>query len=268
MAVRSLLASLLLAANVLASSCVDSSIIAHNGTSIGKEVVHQGITLYVTGPTHGKHDRRKSGKTAKSDVAVLYLTDVFGIQLLENRLLADSFARAGYLTVAPDFFNGTPAPLDLNNPNFNTTAFLAAHGPSVADPITATAVDYIRNVLGIKRIAATGYCYGGRYSMRLAGSGAAGAAFAAHPSAWEDGEVTAIQGPLSIAAAETDSMMLPARRASLEGLLMNSTQGTQLTLYSGTSHGFGVRANVSDPWQKFGKEEAFLQAVRWFDKWA
>jgi hypothetical protein len=41
----------------------------------------------------------------------------------------------------------------------------------------------------------------------------------------------------------------------------------QMSLYGGTSHGFAVRANVTDPEQKFAKETAFLQAVRWFDNW-
>ena len=62
--------------------------------------------------------------------------------------------------------------------------------------------------------------------------------------------------------------MPPAKRATLEALLLNSTQGYQVNLYAKVAHGFGVRANVSDPWQKFGKETAFLQAIRWFDTWA
>lgn len=62
-------------------------------------------------------------------------------------------------------------------------------------------------------------------------------------------------------------MMPPARRAQIEALLGNTTQPYQVSLYSGTQHGFGVRANVSDPEQKFGKESAFFQAVRWFEAW-
>jgi dienelactone hydrolase len=60
-------------------------------------------------------------------------------------------------------------------------------------------------------------------------------------------------------------MMPHARRAQIEALLANTSVPYQVSLYSGTEHGFGVRANISDPEQKFGKESAFFQAVRWFD---
>jgi dienelactone hydrolase len=63
-------------------------------------------------------------------------------------------------------------------------------------------------------------------------------------------------------------MMSPARKAQIEDLLKKTGLAYQVALYGGTSHGFGVRANVSDPKQKFGKEEAFFQAVRWFDTWS
>lgn len=62
-------------------------------------------------------------------------------------------------------------------------------------------------------------------------------------------------------------MMSPERRSEIEGLLKQAGVPYQFSLYSGTSHGFGVRANMSDPQQRFGKETAFLQAVRWFDYW-
>jgi dienelactone hydrolase len=116
--------------------------------------------------------------------------------------LADSFARAGYLTVAPDLFNGTPAPEDLNAPGFNATQFISQHDVNVTDPIITTAVDYLRKELGVKKIATTGYCFGGRYAFRFLAAGkGADAAFAAHPSLLMDDEILAITGPASVAAA-------------------------------------------------------------------
>lgn len=67
---------------------------------------------------------------------------------------------------------------------------------------------------------------------------------------------------------ETDELLGPERRVEIETLLREAGSAYQVSLYSGTAHGFAVRANVSDPQDKFGKESAFLQAVRWFDTWA
>lgn len=101
-------------------------------------------------------------------------------------------------------FNGQPAPSDLNNPSFNSTAFLAAHGPDVTDPIIETAITYLRSSLNVSTIAVTGYCFGGRYSFRFvdpARTLKADVAFAAHPSAWNDTDVSAIGAPVSVATA-------------------------------------------------------------------
>ena len=53
----------------------------------------------------------------------------------------------------------------------------------------------------------------------------------------------------------------------MEAALLETGIGYSVALYGGTQHGFGVRANVSDPRQKFGKEQAFYQAVTWFNAW-
>jgi dienelactone hydrolase len=171
--------------------------------------------------------------------------------------------------VAPDLFNGTPAPGDLNDPAFNLTGFLYRHRPEVIDPMLDSAVSFIREKLGINKIVSTGYCFGGRHAFRLLSGGrGVSASFAAHPSLLEDSEIEAITGPATVAAAETDSSMPVDRRHAIEELLLNTDQPYSLSLYSGTQHGFGVRANVSDPQQRYGKEQAFFQAVRWFNSWA
>lgn len=52
----------------------DTSIVAHYGTPVGTEEVHNGYNLYITKPA------------GNATAAVLYLTDVFGIQLAQNKL--------------------------------------------------------------------------------------------------------------------------------------------------------------------------------------
>ncbi|KAK1752705.1 dienelactone hydrolase family-domain-containing protein, partial [Echria macrotheca] len=227
----------------------DPQIIAHTGNPVGKTISYQNSTLYVSEPS-----------CKKVKAGVLYITDAFGIQFVNNKLLADSFARAGFYAVAPDIFDGDPAPFDLATPGFNATNWTLTHNPSVIHPILAKGVAYLQSK-GITKIAATGYCFGGRYTFRMLAPGTGvTAGFAAHPSLLENSEILAITHPVSLAAAEVDPMMDPARRSEIEQLLANNTtQPYQVSLYGGTSHGFGTRANISNPEEKFGKEAAFYQ---------
>ena len=85
---------------------------------------------------------------------------------------------------------------------FNTTAFLALHGQAQTDPLVAKGVAYLRKTLGLTRVGATGYCFGGKYSFRAVGpQGGADVAFAAHPSLLEDAEISAVKGAVGVAAA-------------------------------------------------------------------
>lgn len=75
---------------------------------------------------------------------------------------------------------------------------------SVLRPTDRLPVNYLRNTLNVTKLAVTGYCFGGRYSFRFvdpARTVKADVAFAAHPSAWEDGEVSAIGAATSVATA-------------------------------------------------------------------
>ena len=134
----------------------------------------------------------------------------------------------------------------------------------------------MRNDLGVKRIGAVGYCFGGKFLARFMGAIGADAGatinvgFTAHPSYVDVEELKAINGPLAIAAAETDHIYPAEKRHETEEILKELAQGPkklgyQTTLYSSVAHGFAVKADLSDKRQKFAKEQAFVQAVQWFD---
>jgi dienelactone hydrolase len=82
----------------------------------------------------------------------------------------------------------------------------------------------------------------------------------------DEEELAAIQGPLSISAAETDQIFPVEKRHRSEEILVRNRQPYQINLFSGVAHGFAVRCDTSDKQQKFAKEQAFLQAVAWFDE--
>jgi len=232
--------------------------VAHEGTPTGKMTNANGVDMYIAYPAN-----------KKTDNAILYLTDIFGVQLVQNKLLADSFAKAGYLVVEPDYFRGDPAPADLASPGGrNMSAWLVKHPVSDIDSIIAATVKHMRDNLGVKRIGTVGYCFGGKYVARFLAKGkGVDAGFMAHPSSMENKEIEAIASPLSIGAAETDNAFPAPKRHDAEVTLKKLGIPYQISLYGSVNHGFGVRANVSDKRAKFAKEEAYLQAVRWFDTW-
>ena len=54
------------------------------------------------------------------DVAILYLTRVFAIQIDEKNLLVEYFACHGFVGVDTDIFHSRPARKDISQPGFDT----------------------------------------------------------------------------------------------------------------------------------------------------
>ncbi|KZL85797.1 dienelactone hydrolase [Colletotrichum incanum] len=245
----------------------DLSILAFAGMPVGKVIPYNGLDLYVSMP--GNQSGKAPGAMARTQFGVLLLTDIFGIQSTENKLLVDSFARAGYVTVAPDLFEGKPKAEDPEA-GFNGNEFFGAHGPSVTDPKVEKAITYMREQLGIEKIASTGYCFGGRYAFRALGipqNKGVQVGFAAHPTLLGDEEIKAIKGPASLAVAEGDTGMMAKRRAEIEAIMGTTGQPFTMVLYGGTPHGFATHPDLNNPVQKAAKEDAFLQAVRFYETW-
>ncbi|KAL1967758.1 hypothetical protein VTN77DRAFT_2447 [Rasamsonia byssochlamydoides] len=201
--------------------------------------------------------------------AILILTDVIGHRFINAQLIADQFAANGYFVVMPDLFHGDPIP--LNRPaDFDFKAWLTGppgHLPPVVDPVVDSVLNEMRTSLGCERIGAVGYCFGAKYVVRFLkpAEKKVDVGYIAHPSFIEPEELAAIQGPLSISAAETDTIFPAEKRHESEEILLKTGQPYQINLFSGVQHGFAVRADPSQPVLRFAKEQAFLQAVHWFN---
>ena len=131
-----------------------------------------------------------------------------------------------------------------------------------------TTLTYLRDTLGYDRIGAVGYCFGGKYVPRFLAEGKGiDVGFIAHPSGLESSEIEGIAGPISIAAGELDQAFNVTLRRAAEDILTKKNATYQTTLYSGAPHGFAVRVDLSVARQKFAKEGAYLQAVKWFESW-
>ncbi|KAG6222112.1 hypothetical protein E4U34_001593 [Claviceps purpurea] len=233
------------------------------GTPKGKLVkIDDKIEAYIATPSEGRANKQGHG--------ILYLPDVIGIW--ENsKLMADLFAENGYTTVVLDLFNGDP--VKLNAPEgFNIMTWLTEgsdgknpHTPPFVDPIVEAGIKYIKG-LGVTKLGAVGYCFGAKYVVRHYKDGIE-VGYVAHPSFIEEDELAAITGPLSIAAAETDHIFSVEKRHKSEEVLKGTKLPYQINLFSGVEHGFAVRSDLTVKTQKFAKEQAFLQAVSWFEEY-
>lgn len=191
----------------------------------------------------------------------------------------------------PDVFQGDPIPLN-RPPDFNIQDWFAGknsgkkHGPEQVEPVTQALVRHMRDQ-GIKKIGGVGYCFGAKYVIRHMGMhGNIDVGYVAHPSFVEESELECIKGPLSISAAckhlvrsdtcdrlaewshlDPDEIFSPEKRYKSEEILQKIGVPYQINLYSHVDHGFAVRADISIKAVKFAKEQAFNQAVQWFDEY-
>ena len=75
----------------------------HEGTPVGDfEIVHN-LRTYTSNP---KTDKAGTGKQD----TVIFLSDIFGVDLLNTKLVADEWAGQGYKVLLPDLFDNDPVP--------------------------------------------------------------------------------------------------------------------------------------------------------------
>jgi dienelactone hydrolase len=72
---------------------------------------------------------------------------------------------------------------------------------------------------------------------------------------------------LIVRSTETDQIFPAQKRHETEEILLKLSVPYQMNLFSDVEHGFAVRADISKRRQKFAKEQAFFQAVAWFDEY-
>ncbi|KAJ5460582.1 uncharacterized protein N7458_002134 [Penicillium daleae] len=239
--------------NLLSHCCTMGSL--HEGEAKGEIKTISDISTYFAYPP-----------TKFTENAILILTDVIGHEFINAQLIADQFAAKGYFVVMPDLFNGDSVP--LNRPEgFSIMDWLKNHMPMQTEPIINVVLNEMRENLGCKRIGGVGYCFGGKYVCRYLKPGKLDAGFIAHPTMVEPDELKGIEGPLSIAAAVRDFVFTTAKRHESEEILDGLHVPYQINVFSDVEHGFAVRCDLSKPRQKFAKEQAFDQAVAWFDQY-
>ncbi|OJI96469.1 hypothetical protein ASPVEDRAFT_122415 [Aspergillus versicolor CBS 583.65] len=200
-----------------------------------------------------------------STKAILFISNLSGISLLENRILADSIAANGYLAVMPDLFEGEAIDEDAGQ---DLTDWHARHPEEKIDRIINITIRYLREEVGAQRIGGVGYCFGGKYVPRfLSGGRGIDVGFIAHPSFLTETEIEGITNPISIAAGTLDEAFNMSSKVRAENILGSNNVTFQSNLYFAAPHGFAISVNQSNPQQAYVKEASFVQAVTWFNTW-
>ncbi|EJD07441.1 alpha/beta-hydrolase [Fomitiporia mediterranea MF3/22] len=243
----------------LCKDCVTG--VTHEGEPTGTIEQINGVKTYVALPPAGKYETSK---------AVLFLPDVFGLELVNARLLADDFAKNGYQTYIPDYLNSDPITSLDGSVDFQ--AWFANHGPEQTRPSLDKVIAGLKE-RGIKEFGATGYCFGARYVFDLAFDNGIKVGVVSHPSLLkvpEDLEKFKATGvPLLINSCEVDQMYPPESQKIGDDILgggKTETEKYKREYFAGCVHGFAVRGDLSKPEVKAGKEGSFLNAIQWFHK--
>ncbi|KAG2362170.1 Alpha/Beta hydrolase protein [Suillus spraguei] len=236
--------------------------VRHEGEPSGTLETIAGVACYVATPTVDYH----------KDKVILFLPDVFGIELINAQLLADDFAKNGFKVVAIDYFNGDGLPADkvLNDKLFDFRGWLAAHCAEVTRPPVDKVIAALKEE-GVTKFAVAGYCFGGRYAFDLAFDNIIQCAVVSHPRQLkipEDFETyfSKSTAPLLINSCEIDRLFTAEAQAKADEILGDGkfAPGYRREHFLGCRHGFAIRGDLSDPLVKAGKEGSFLASVEFF----
>ncbi|KAK9348926.1 dienelactone hydrolase [Lipomyces starkeyi] len=228
----------------------------HHGEPAGTLAKYTEFDIYVAKPS------------VATDKAIVYLTDIFGMPFTNHKLIADNFAQQGFLTVVPNLFYDDHVPFPRPD-NFKLPDWVQRHQPEHTEPIIEKTFEFVKKEFpAITKYFSVGYCYGAKYVVRLLDEGKLNAGYIAHPSFVTEEELRTIKGPLSIAAAETDSIFPEEKRHQSETVLKEIQATYNIVLYSSVEHGFAVRGDLSNEVVTWTQETAFWQAVQWFTRFS
>lgn len=223
----------------------------HSGNPEGTLETLNGVLTYITG------DRN-------SERVIIIMCDVFGPVYQNSQLIADDYAKNGYLVVIPDILFGDYVP--ASGLVGTIQEYLGRHTVEATEAIAEKSYEWVKSNTKAKFIGTLGYCFGAKYSVRLIdGKKDVDAASIFHPSFVSMEEVAAIKKPLYIHAAEEDNIYPENLRRDTEDKLKEIGAVYYQTLYCKTTHGFACRSDPSDKYAWAASQKAVVDTLWFFE---
>ncbi|MCJ1476963.1 hypothetical protein MMC13_005633 [Lambiella insularis] len=273
--------------------CISGSL--HEGTPTGREESMYGLPTYISDPPSGQQPKG----------IVVFIPDAVGWEFVNNRLLADKYAKGTHSRVyLPDFMNGTAIPpalfatmdIILTKSTWTNTMkkipaifrcayyfvpFLIRNRQSVSEPIIYKWMHNLRaNEAASLPVGAAGFCWGAKHVFLLCrdsekaadGESLIDCGFAAHPSNLViPTDADAVKLPCSVSVGDVDmAMPLPQVEQTKEIFEKKNRDGGEkheVVIIPGATHGFAVRGNPFEDNAIEHGRQAEKQAIDWFNKW-
>lgn len=234
------------------------SLFLHEGQPTGTISSLDGVNVYVAQPS----------ASLQSSKAILIYPDIYGIGLKNIQLIADRLAKDVNVPVyLIDLFDGDAA---VPNSDMSLPDWFKNHGPEATLPLIEKVANRLKSQ-GITDFGAVGYCFGGKYVFHDAQLNRIKVGAVCHPSLLENpqdilklketGKV-----PILINSCEDDRQFPIEFQKVADEILGDGkyTPGYKRTYYPGATHGFGCRADLKNPKEKFAFDESFKEIVQWF----
>jgi len=192
---------------------------------------------------------------------------------INAQLVMDEFADAGYLVLGLDYFQNDPifvhrlGPKE-SKPDFDFEAWKAKYSAFALEKVPEwnTEVKKMYGKPGTK-YACVGYCFGAPYVCDALADGTCQVGGFAHPAFLKDEHFRNLKAPLYLSCAEIDHTFGTESRNKAVDMMVQDGKKFGLQLFQGVEHGFALRADLDNAYERWTKEQSLRSLVAFFDFW-
>jgi len=194
---------------------------------------------------------------------VLVIQEWWGL-VAHIKNIADRFAEAGFLALAPDLYHGKSA----KSPNEAEKLMMALNIDKTEKDLAAT-VSYLKENPGnpSRKIGVVGFCMGGALSLYAASRNpevdACVVFYGGHPKVNPD--LPALRAPVLGFYAQNDNFVTPAVVKDLENKLQKLGKSFEPHIYPNTEHAF-FNDERPEVYNKGAAEDAWRRTIDFFHK--